>query len=102
MPREIEPEQIPGKYPAEGYPNLDLTSVFRKYGPLQGWAELHRRSVIPPSHEAFAEVGVEIMKTLGQLATFDSDSILEKTGYKIVVEFPYWQDDPAGLVDYHD
>ena len=61
-------ERVPGEYPFEGYPMLSLDDVFKEHGPVHGWTELHKRSVCPPTPTAEAEIGIDIMRKLGQLA----------------------------------
>lgn len=67
MPRGESVKFENGTFPYGGYPMLDLSDVFEKYGPVHGMTELERRSVCPPKVTSNAEIAVDIMRDIGQL-----------------------------------
>ncbi len=71
----VEHQELSGEYPTGGYPIIRLDDVFEQHGPVHGWTELQRRSICPPTPTAEAEIGIGIMKKLGQvMSTEPSDT----------------------------
>jgi hypothetical protein len=55
------------EFPKNGYRMEDLSDVFKRHGPVNGWLELDRRSSYPPSQKLFYSIGVEAMQDAGLL-----------------------------------
>ena len=61
------------EYPTEGYPRLELGEVFKKHGIVHGLSELDRRSVLPPSPTANAEIAAEIIHDMVSVCLYGSE-----------------------------